>query len=845
MSSALFPASHLQTRIVAVYLGLLLAVQGTTYWFIHHSIDRNARQAVAERLVGGESLLLRLLTQQEDALQQATVALAEDAILKVALGHANALDLQTALRSHRETVRASATLLTTPTFELIDDSEDQPGTAAAITAWLPTLTQRGTTTLHVVRAGGHSYQVIAVPVFPTGLLHRVTPAQTAPIAWAVVATRIDQWLLRELHSLSGLDIALLGMPSIQEGDHARTNANWEVTAATLPDTHWARLGQALAAAALITAPITEPKTPPSGGSVQSTLRVADDEFSTRAVTLPDLHGHDALRVVLMRSVEQAIAPYQELKLTLLGVSVLGVLAFGGVGMLGARRITAPLRELSSSARQLGQGQYDSEVSRDFDGEIGELAQSFETMRQTIQAREGELRRLVWQDPLTQLPNLEQFRCDLRQAVARASQHGVPCAVLLLDMDRFKQVNDQLGHRFGDRLLRAVAQRLHEGLQGGHDGQTPVLARLSGDEFGILLPGADAAAAWPVAQRILADFERPLVLDGHTVDLGAGIGIAASPAHGLDADTVLSRAELAMNAAKQQQAGTVSYHVGLDAAASASLTLLGELRTALDDSQLRLFLQPKVTLTTGQVVGAEALVRWQHPERGVLSPIGFVPFAEQTGFVRLLTRWMIDEVARTAQSLAEQGLAMKLAVNLSTRDLLDPDLPQRLADAIARHHLSAGSLVLEITESAFMDDPERALRTLQRLRAMGLRLSIDDFGTGYSSLSYLKSLPVHELKMDRSFVMSMAVDEHDAKIVQSTVELAHSLGLSVVAEGVENLSTWELLRVLGCDEAQGHAIAKPMPASQFAAWVGSWQPPSPLVGPNAGPPQPDKRAANSA
>ena len=278
----------------------------------------------------------------------------------------------------------------------------------------------------------------------------------------------------------------------------------------------------------------------------------------------------------MRSVDQAIAPYRQLKMTLLGLSALGVLAFGLVGMVSARRITAPLRELSSSARQLGRGEYESEIASDFDGEIGELAQSFENMRQTIQAREGELRRLTWQDPLTELPNLEQFRRDLRQAVGHAQQRGVPCAVLLLDMDRFKQVNDLLGHRFGDRLLRAVAQRLHDGLHDNpHNGHTPVLARLSGDEFGILLPDADADAAWPVAQRILADFERPLTLDGHTVDLGAGIGIASSPAHGLDADTVLSRAELAMNVAKQQHAGAIRYHEGLGATPSSSLTLLGE------------------------------------------------------------------------------------------------------------------------------------------------------------------------------------------------------------------------------------------------------------------------------
>jgi len=828
MPSAFFQTRRLQTRILAVYLGLLLVVQGTTYWVIHKAIDRNARQSVAESLHSGEALLLRLLHQQQSALQQATRALAEDASLQTALQHTDADGMDRALRSHREAVRASVTLLATPSLALLaqtEDSQDSPGTAQAMAALLPQLLAlptpgstpealaRPLPTLRVVHLGGQLYQIAAAAIPAPG-----------PAAWVLMASRIDSRLLQELHSLSGLDVALL--------TPADTGSRWQVLDATLPADSWPRMAQAWE------------NGPRRGTLSQPTFHVAEDEFSARALALPDVQGRDVLRAVLMRSVDQAIAPYRELKLTLLGLSALGVLAFGLVGMFGARRITAPLRELSSSARQLGRGQYDSEVSSDFDGEIGELAQSFETMRQTIQAREGELRRLTWQDPLTGLPNLEQFRRDLRQAVGRASQHGVPCAVLLLDMDRFKQVNDQLGHRFGDRLLRAVAQRLHEGLHDGtRGGHHPVLARLSGDEFGILLPGADAAAAWPVAQRILADFERPLVLDGHTVDLGAGIGIAASPAHGLDADTVLSRAELAMNAAKQQQAGAVSYHAGLASGPSTSLTLLGELRTAVDDSQLRLFLQPKVTLATGQVVGAEALVRWQHPERGVLSPVGFVPFAEQTGFVRLLTRWMIDEVARTAQALSQQGLAMKLAVNLSTRDLLDPDLPLRLADAIARHELAPDSLVLEITESAIMDDPDRALHTLQHLRAMGVRLSIDDFGTGYSSLSYLKSLPVQELKMDRSFVMSMAADEHDAKIVQSTVELAHSLGLSVVAEGVENRATWEMLQLLGCDEAQGHLIAKPMPAGQFAAWVAAWHPPHPPQPPQ--PPQPASFAANSA
>ncbi len=806
MSSAFFQPHRLHTRIVVVYLGLLLMVQGLTYWVIHNSIDRNARQAVAESLVAGETLLQRLLAQQQEALQQAVHALSLDTSLRTAINPLQPETLATALRSHSETAHANITLLTDTAFAPLSVAEDQAGAGHLLATELRALSTAAATVppaRRVVRIAGQSYQVAWVPMMS---------GQHTPRAWLAMASRIDIRLLQALHSVSGLDVALLTPPTGPTG--------WQVQDATLPAPSWPAMALAWE------------RGPQRGTLSQPTFHVADDEFSARAVTLLDAQGLPALYAVLMRSVDQAIAPYRELKLTLLALSALGVLAFGLVGLFSARRITAPLRELSSSAQQLGRGDYHSELSSDFHGEIGEIAQSFESMRQTLQAREGELRRLTWQDPLTKLPNLEQFRHDLRQAVARANQHGVPCAVLLLDMDRFKHVNDLLGHRFGDRLLRAVAARLGDALradlQDSPARPNSVLARVGGDAFAILLPGADAAAAWPLAQRILADFERPLTLDGQTVDLSAGLGIAASPEHGLDADTVLSRAELAMKSAKQRQAGAVSYHPGLDAAASNSLTLLGELRTALDDSQLRLFLQPKVKLATGQVVGAEALVRWQHPERGVLKPVGFVPFAEQTGFVRLLTRWMIDEVARTAQALQQQSLSMKLAVNLSTRDLLDPELPQRLEDAMLRHQLPPGTLVLEITESAFMDDPQRALLTLERLRAMGLRLSIDDFGTGYSSLTYLKGLPVDELKMDRSFVMSMASDEHDAKIVQSTVELAHSLGLSVVAEGVENLHTWALLQALGCDEAQGHFIAKPMPASQFTAWVAGWRAPAPTA-----------------
>jgi EAL domain-containing protein (putative c-di-GMP-specific phosphodiesterase class I) len=366
----------------------------------------------------------------------------------------------------------------------------------------------------------------------------------------------------------------------------------------------------------------------------------------------------------------------------------------------------------------------------------------------------------------------------------------------------------------------VAERLTTEVIGERD----VLARLGGDEFAILLQGTNAQQAYPVSQRILRAFEQPITLDDHTVDLSAGIGIASAPDHGLEADTLLSRAEVAMYAAKQQQAGTVTYHPGLDSTSEESLTLLSELRYAVDNHQLRLYLQPKISLHTGQCIGAEALMRWEHPTRGIVPPMRFIPFAEQTGFVRVLTAWIIERAAVVSKQLSDAGMPMKIAINLSTRDLMDQDLPTKLDKLLSQHAVNPSMLVMEITESAIMDDPQRALVTLNRLHAMGLKLSIDDFGTGYSSLAYLKRLPVDELKIDKSFVMNMESDLQDAKIVRSTVDLAHNLGLTVVAEGVENAKSWKLLAGLSCDEAQGFLISRPMPCELFENWVREWEPP---------------------
>jgi len=789
MLPAFFNPEKLQTRIVAVYLGLLLVIQAASYWFIQDSIDHNARTAIRAELTTSERVFLRLLGQNNANLDQATRVLSADYGFRSAVASGDQETVQSALVNNSERIHANLALFTDNDFQLkastIPHAEHF---LAAVRRYAKQMQAGGAQQYQVEVIDGLPYQIVAVPV-----------RAPATIGWVGMGFKIDRQLLQDMNNLSGMEVALM----LREN-----SGDWRVSVATMDAAKWPALAAAW-------------EKPINDGDAQGVaMRVGGTEYSALPVMLPGAPGQSPTTALLMRSVDKALEPFNQLKFKLLLLTAVGLAVFAMGSLVTARRITTPLRVLSSSARRLERGDYGAEVRTAFKGEIGELAQSFETMRQAIQAREGEIRRLAYQDALTDLPNREQFRHDLRQAIQKTDEDGTPCAVLLLDMDRFKHVNDVLGHRFGDRLLRAVAERLRNDALTERD----VLARLSGDEFAILLQATDAKAAFPVAQRILAAFERPITLDDHTVDLGAGIGVASSPEHGVDADTLLSRAEVAMYAAKQNQSGTVTYHPGLDSTSEESLTMLSELRSAVDQDQLRLFLQPKINLRTGEVLGAEALVRWEHPVRGMVPPMRFIPFAEQTGFVRVLTMWMIEQVAQMSHSLTEQGMRMKLAVNLSTRDLMDQELPFKLEKVLERYSIEPGLLVLEITESAIMDDPQRALQTLNRLHTMGLKLSIDDFGTGYSSLAYLKRLPVDELKIDKSFVMNMESDLQDAKIVRSTVDLAHNLGLTVVAEGVESAKSWKLLDSLSCDEVQGYFIAKPMPGAQFANWVKQWTPP---------------------
>ncbi len=431
------------------------------------------------------------------------------------------------------------------------------------------------------------------------------------------------------------------------------------------------------------------------------------------------------------------------------------------------------------------------------------------------AQAAALKYQATHDVLTDLPNRTLLHDRLSNAIASGRRENKPLALMLMDLDRFKEINDTLGHHHGDLLLKQIGPRVKGVLR-----ESDTVARLGGDEFAVLLPGAGTLEYVTVlVRKILRVLEQPFVLGELALDVGASVGIALCPDHGEDADLLIQRADVAMYLAKQTGSGYALYALEHDQHSPRRLGLMGELRHAIDNGQLFLLYQPKVDLRGGRVTGVEALVRWRHPELGIVPPDQFITLAEQTGLIKPLALWVLDAALRQYRAWDRAGLRLSLAVNLSARNLHDPQLPDQVRGILRTHRVSAGRLKVEITESFIMADPARAMEVLTRLSRMGVTLSIDDFGTGYSSLGYLKKLPVDEIKIDKSFVRDMGVDEDGEVIVRSTIELAHNLGLKVVAEGVENQGTLDRLVALGCDAAQGYHISPPIPARDLLRWLG--------------------------
>lgn len=496
-------------------------------------------------------------------------------------------------------------------------------------------------------------------------------------------------------------------------------------------------------------------------------------------------------------------------------ATLGLAMTGGA--LLARTISSPFRELVQAARRIRDGDYAQAVRVHSGGEVGELAQAIDLMQRSIAEREE---RISWQasfDSLTGLATRLSATASIAEAIDAADHPPRQVTVMLVDLNNFSDIGLSLGHDIGDALRCQAAERLRAGLDARH-----LLARLEGDQFLAVLRDVGVDQAREMAQDWLRLLGAGLSVRNVSVAADATIGIAGAPDHAREAEELLQRAAFAGREARQSGQEIQVYRAGSEERHVRQLAILADLRRAARHDEFRLFLQPKIRLVDGSVCGAEALLRWEHPAFGFLTPDQFIPVAEKSGNITLITHWALTAAVRECRLWMEDGLDVPVAVNISGRDLHNSELPCFVLQLLRDHDLPARNLVLEITEAAVVRDLQRATLVLESLRALGIRISVDDFGTGYSSLSQIKHLPVDELKIDRSFVRDLPGSPDDAAIVRAAIDLAHDLGLSVLAEGVECTAARDWLRGRSCELAQGYLFSKPLPADEFQAWVRGYE-----------------------
>ncbi len=764
----------LRARIAVVFVLLTLLVQLGATLVINKVIDANARHTVQDQLSVAERVFQQIQRVDGEKLTQAASIVASDFGFRQAAATRDELTVASALKNSGDRVGARIVMLVGLDGKIIADSGSHLAAGAAFP--FPGLIHDAESQgdgASIGKFGGRAYQLVAVPV-----------KAPVTIAWVAMGFEIDDTFATEMSRLTALDVSFINQ---------HKDGRWSVLATSHASAY---------------------------GAARSTLLTNADlrwnaEYASRVMTLKSSDG--MIAVLLQRSLSDALLPYQRLHTALLLIVLCGV----GVTIIGsivvAGNVTRSVGALTQFSHRIQQGDYHEPLVVTRNDEIGRLSMSFNLMQAGIAERERKITELAYVDTLTGLPNRVRFNDHLLQAIGISQRTGQPLSVLVMDLDRFKYVNDTLGHPVGDMLLREVAARLRHALHR----DTDMVARLGGDEFAVMLPTDDIDGAKKVAARILRTLEMPTMIEGQLVDVGASIGIVSYPHDGDDMNVLLRHADIAMYTAKRANAGFALYDEKHDHNSAMRLSLLSELRQAVERDELTLFYQPKVDLSTQRVKCVEALVRWVHPTRGFIPPDEFIPFAEQTGYIKTISRWVANKAIEQCAKWHAQGIELAVSVNVSARELIQSSLPDTFMGLLRKHGVDPQWIWIEVTESAIIDDPNHAIETLDRLHALGIRISIDDFGTGYSSLSYLKRMPVDELKIDKSFVMGMMDHKDDETIVRSTINLGHNMGMKVVAEGVETEAMMAQLRMLDCDLVQGFHISRPLPPEKLEAWMDQW------------------------
>ena len=745
----------LRTRIALTFLLLLTAVLVAALTAVSIANRHNAERDVQRQLEFGSQTFAGLLKTNRRLLTQAAQAVADDYGFRAAVAEHDTDTLVSALQNGGARVGAAMVVLTSLDGVVIAAS----GTKRVAGTRFPIAAlQRNSTraTATVMVDNGKIYQVVAVQM-----------KSPLPVAWIAMGFELDAAAAKGLADATGLGVTLA--------------------------VH-------------------------SGGTTTAVVNAAGaagGELVTRPIRLSTLDGTEVF-ATLSRSLAAARAPFDGLTTTLIRIAFVSLLSFGWAAFWIARNITRPLHDLTESVDHIRDGRYDMALSVHRRDELGVLAEGLQLMQGAVMSRDQSIRQLAYQDSLTGLMNRAAFSATLVRSLSDA--RNAPLGVAIINLNRFRRINEHLGYSVGDAVLKQTAARL-----AAVPGIEAAVARLAADQFTafVTLKHAKDLQAWGTS--LLVALSEPVFVEAQPIDISATLGLALSTGEGApgrtgEADDLLRCADLALEQARREKRALSIYEASLNPSARDQLSLLGELRHALENDELRLFFQPKIDMATQRVAGVEVLLRWQHPTRGLLAPGAFIPFAEQTGFIRRITRWTLDRALAQAALWHGAGASLPVAVNISADDVSDTRLDARVAGLLTRHGLPPSLLTLELTESGFIEDPNRAMAMLEALSALGIQLSIDDFGTGYSSLSQLARMPAHEVKIDRSFIQGLETDPEYAAVVRSAIDMGHSLGLKVVAEGIETEVAAERLRSFGCDIAQGYWYAKPMPRDQLERWL---------------------------
>lgn len=778
---------HIRSRIAFTFLTVVIAIQLAGLVPLKYALVKHANRLAEEQMEVGERVFVNLLQHNTQSLKQATQVLAADYAFREAVATTDAETIASALESYQGRIHAQVAYFISRDEVLVigtPESESAISSTAARQEFVQAIIENQTGTLKFDLVDGKPYQLISVPVKAPDV-----------IGWIVMGFAVDNRLAVQIKQLTHLDVTFV------QKTHQH---DWALVTGTANHT----LSNLLV------------KTVADIYAQKLSLHKVDLDGTTYHLKIRSLHEtkDEALLVVLQGSVEPYLQDLNTLFKVMIFLTLLGVGIFAALIWYVSRKTTEPIANLVKNADEIAMGNYDKPIQVTSTDEIGLLATALNSMREAVLQRSLRIQRLAFNDELTGLSNRLAFTQGVHQAMLAHAESKAKLSILVINIHRFKPINQTLGRDFGDDLLRHVGQVLKQHVLSAQD----MVARLDADEFAVLLQHADQAQATRFADTIQKVFEQPVHVQGQAIDVQAGMGIALYPEHGMDEESLLNHAETALQESRLKKAPWIVYNTSLEIDQSETLTLISDLKEAIQQNQLLLYIQPKVDVATRRALGGEALIRWVHPQKGMIFPDQFIPFAEQTGIISDLTQWMLRRACEALADFKKQGLHISLAVNLSTRDLNNMELPQQIADLLSAHGLTTKSLKLEITEGSLMQDPERAEIVVRKLAAMGLHLAIDDFGTGYSSLAYLRQLPVQELKIDRSFVMFMDKNVGDASIVKSTIDLAHNLGLIVVAEGIESELVLNQLAKLGCNEGQGYFIGKPMPEKDFSIWLERWQ-----------------------